>query len=92
MSYPIRAAIDSAGRLVIPKAVREAAGLRPDVPLDIRVRDGRVEIEPAPVEVHVEMRRGVAVAVPEQPVPTLTAAEVERVRRAIRERRKDDAE
>jgi AbrB family looped-hinge helix DNA binding protein len=92
MSDPIRAAIDSAGRLVIPKAVREAAGLRPDVPLDIRFRDGRVEIEPAPVVVQVEMRRGVAVAVPEQPVPTHTAAEVERVRRAIREGREGGAE
>lgn len=92
MSNPIRAAIDSAGRLVIPKAIREAAGLRPDIPLDVRVRDGRVEIEPAPVEMHVEMRRGVAVAVPDQPVPTLTAAEVERVRRAIREGREDEVE
>lgn len=38
-------AIDRAGRVVIPKAIREAAGLQPGSPLKIQYRDGRVEIE-----------------------------------------------
>lgn len=87
MSRAIRSSIDSAGRLVIPKSVREAAGLTPETPLEIRVHDGRVEIEPAPVEVRIEMRRGVAVAVPEGPVPAVSSEEVEAIRRRIREER-----
>jgi AbrB family looped-hinge helix DNA binding protein len=89
MSETMRSSIDPAGRLVIPKPIRDAAGLRPGEPLEIRVHDGRVEIEPAPVEVRIEMRRGVAVAVPSGPVPTVTAEEVEALRRRIREERED---
>lgn len=91
MSEATRATIDAAGRLVIPKAIREAAGLTPEIPLDVRLHDGRVEIEPAPLEVRIEMRRGVAVAVPTGPALTVTAAEVETVRRRIREEREDRA-
>lgn len=39
--------MDGAGRVVIPKAVREAAGLEPGVPLEIHVVAGRVEIQAA---------------------------------------------
>ncbi len=91
MSEAIRSTIDAAGRLVIPKSIREAAGLRPETPLDIRYRDGRVEIEPAPVEVRIEMRRGVAVAVPGEPVPAVNTDDVEAVRRRIRREREDRA-
>jgi AbrB family looped-hinge helix DNA binding protein len=38
--------IDAAGRVVIPKQVREIAGLRPGSKLNISFRDGRIEIEP----------------------------------------------
>lgn len=91
MTEAIRSSIDAAGRLVIPKPIREAAGLRPETPLEVRFRDGRVEIEPAPVEVRIEMRRGVAVAVPAGPVPAVTSEEVEAIRRGIREEREDRA-
>lgn len=87
----MRSTIDAAGRLVIPKAIREAAGLTPETPLEIRLHEGRVEIEPAPLEVHVEMRRGVAVAVPTEPVPPVTSDEVEAVRRRLREEREERA-
>lgn len=91
MTQAMRSSIDAAGRLVIPKSIREAAGLRPETPLEIRFHDGRVEIEPAPVEVRIEMRRGVAVAVPVEPVPTVGTEEVEAIRRRIREEREDRA-
>lgn len=89
MSTTIRTTIDAAGRLVVPKPLREAAGLEPGTPLEIRLRDGRVEIEPAPVEIRIEMRRGVAVAVPAEPVPTIGAEEVEAIRLRIREERQE---
>jgi AbrB family looped-hinge helix DNA binding protein len=84
MSSTMKGSIDAAGRLVIPKAIRQAAGLGPETPLEIRYRDGRVEIEPAPVEMRIEMRGKVAVAVPTEPVPPLTTEEVERLREELR--------
>jgi len=43
------------------------------------------------LEVRVEMRRGVAVAVPTEPVPPVTADEVEAVRQRQREKWEDHA-
>jgi AbrB family looped-hinge helix DNA binding protein len=37
--------IDRAGRVVIPKQIREAAGLKPGTGLQIDYRDGKIEIE-----------------------------------------------
>jgi AbrB family looped-hinge helix DNA binding protein len=72
--------IDAAGRLVVPKAIREELGLRPGQEIEIRVRDGRViEIEPRSVPMHVEKRGRVAVIVPEEPIPSMTADEVREV-------------
>lgn len=78
--------MDSAGRLVIPKPIRQRAGLKPGQPLDVSLHDGRVEIEPAPMAVRIEKRGRVAVAVPEEPLPPLTAEEVEDTRRQVRQR------
>ncbi len=80
-------AIDSAGRLVIPKAVRDAAGIQPGTPLQVRFRDGRIEIEPMPLEVAIEDLRGVAVASPTQPVPVLSAEVVRSTRDGLRDER-----
>ncbi len=73
-------AIDATGRLVIPKAVRDAAGILPGTPLAIRFRDGRIEIEPAPLNVSVRKVGGVAIATPIGDVPTLSAEQVTRFR------------
>jgi AbrB family looped-hinge helix DNA binding protein len=77
--------IDQAGRLVIPKPVRDAAGILPGVPVEIRFRDGRIEIEPAPIPVRIEARGRVAVAVAEG--PPIAAAVVEGVRGRLRRER-----
>lgn len=80
-------AIDSAGRLVIPKAVRDAAGISPGTPLEVRFRDGRIEIEPVPLDVSVEVVDGVAVASPHEPVPVLPADVVTGMRDRLRDER-----
>ena len=49
--------IDSAGRLVIPKEIREEAGLKPGALVEVRWRSGRIEIEPAPLPVNL-VRKG----------------------------------
>ena len=89
-SKPILTSIDASGRLVIPKRVREEAGLRPGEVLRVSCRDGRVEIEPAPTPVRIEKRGRVAVAVATEPVPPLTAAQVEATRDELRKRSESD--
>jgi len=64
--------IDAAGRVVIPKAIRDAMGLDPGRRIDVVFADGRIEIEVAPVAAHIEERDGVLVAVPDEEVPPLT--------------------
>ena len=59
-------AIDAAGRIVIPKALRDRLGLVPGRALDVRERDGRIEIEPAPSPMSLVQRRGGLVAVPDE--------------------------
>jgi AbrB family looped-hinge helix DNA binding protein len=40
-------AVDRAGKLLIAKQIRERPGIAPGMKLDIRVVDGKIEIEPA---------------------------------------------
>ncbi|MBI1357316.1 MAG: AbrB/MazE/SpoVT family DNA-binding domain-containing protein [Acidobacteria bacterium] len=72
------ATIDKAGRVVIPKAVREAAGFEPGMEIEIRLRDGVVEIEPKFAEPRLEYRNGLLVAVADDagPVPPNEVDEV----------------
>ena len=76
--------MDSAGRLVIPREIRQEAGLEPDTPLDVRWRDGVIEIEPQPLAVKFEKRGRLVVATPRGKVRALTSGAVERTRRAVR--------
>ena len=69
--------IDSAGRLVVPKAIREAAHLHPGTLVRFRLTGGCVQIEPEPLEVKLEHRGSVVVAVPTgKTPPPLTASKV----------------
>jgi AbrB family looped-hinge helix DNA binding protein len=85
MLYAMKTTIDSAGRIVVPKALRQALGLRPGQSLEIRATDGRLEIEVAATSMRLQRRGKNIVAVPDTKLPTLTAAEVretlERIRR-----------
>jgi AbrB family looped-hinge helix DNA binding protein len=70
------ATIDAAGRIVVPKQLRESLGLKAGTRLDVTERDGAIIIQPAPVPMRL-VRRGKTLAIePEQPLPTLTAEEV----------------
>jgi AbrB family looped-hinge helix DNA binding protein len=81
----MRVVIDRAGRIVVPKPLRQALGLRPGQPLEIRAGDGRLEIEVASMPMQLKKRGKSLVAVPDAKLPVLTAEEVrdtlERVRR-----------
>jgi AbrB family looped-hinge helix DNA binding protein len=82
----MRTTIDGAGRLVIPKAIREAAGLRPGTELEISERDGRIQLEAASRPMRLVQRDGfLAAEIEGDDGPPLTVEEVratlERVRR-----------
>jgi AbrB family looped-hinge helix DNA binding protein len=81
----MKAVIDRAGRIIVPKAIRQALGLKPGQPLEIRAGDGRLEIEIAATSMRLKKRGKGLVAVPQGPLPPLTAEQVrdtlERVRR-----------
>ena len=68
----MRTTIDAAGRVVIPRDLRERAGLKGAHDVEIRERDGRIEIEPAATPMTLVRRGGRAVAVPAEPLPALT--------------------
>lgn len=69
--------MDRAGRLVLPKAARERAGLVAGMPLEVRVIDGRVEIEPATTRVSVEKKNGFWIAQPKETLPVLRQEDVD---------------
>ena len=86
--HAMKSTIDAAGRLVVPKPIREQAGLRPGEPLEVTFRDGRIEIEPAPREVRIEERGGFRVAEPVGPYEPLPEDTARKTRQQSRESRK----
>jgi AbrB family looped-hinge helix DNA binding protein len=77
--------IDRAGRVVVPKRIREELGFSPDKPLEAEVVDGRLELsaphEPAKV---VAGPYGPSFAATGTPI---TDEDVRRTLEAVRERR-----
>jgi AbrB family looped-hinge helix DNA binding protein len=68
----MKTTIDAAGRVVIPKSLRERLGLSGGRAVDIREREGHLEIEPAPTRMKLVRRGRLSVAVPERKLPPLT--------------------
>ncbi|MDP8958775.1 MAG: AbrB/MazE/SpoVT family DNA-binding domain-containing protein [Actinomycetota bacterium] len=81
----MKTTIDAAGRLVIPKAIRERLGLRGGEQVEVSERDGRIEVEPTQSDVRLRRRGDFLVAEPTTELPPLTDEIVretlERVRR-----------
>lgn len=83
----MRTTIDAAGRVVIPKALRERVGLRGGTEVDIVERDGLLELAPAESETHLVERDGVHVFVDDPPLPPLSGDVVRETLERVRERR-----
>jgi AbrB family looped-hinge helix DNA binding protein len=81
----MRTTIDKAGRIVIPKALRDEAGLQGGTEVEVELRDGRIEIEPALVPMRLVVRDGRPVIEADRELPPLTDEDVrdilERTRR-----------
>lgn len=79
----MKTTIDAAGRLVIPKEIRRQAGLGPGTAVNVEWQDDRIQIEPAFLNVRLEWRGRLLVAVPETPVELLTVEDVEETRQTL---------
>jgi AbrB family looped-hinge helix DNA binding protein len=79
--------MDRAGRLVIPSEIRREAALEPGTPLEVRWRDGVIEIEPQALPVKLERKGRLLVARPTTRVTALRTVTVERTRRHLAARR-----
>jgi AbrB family looped-hinge helix DNA binding protein len=87
MIHAMVTTMDAAGRLVIPSEIRREAAIEPGTPLEVRWRDGVIEIEPQPMAVKLERKGRLLVAAPLKPSPALRSETVERTRRQIARRR-----
>lgn len=79
----MKTTIDTAGRLVIPNELQRKAGLQPGTELEIRWRQGLIEIEPAPLPVKLKKRSRFLLAIPGRTIKQLTSKTVERTRRQL---------
>jgi len=83
--------IDVGGTITIPKELLEEAGLKPGTPLEITVREGHIEIEPASPDMRLEKRGRLTVLVPIEPVEgKLTAEQVDEIIEDLREERMNE--
>ena len=80
----MKSTIDSAGRLLLPKPIRDAAKLEGGTEVEIRIAGDHLEIEPVPLEVSLVQKGDFIVAVPTGTLgKKLSAEEVEEVRSEI---------
>ena len=81
----MRTTIDGAGRIVVPKALRDAMGLSSGRAIDLVFVEGRIEIELAPADVDVVTSRSqLPKLVPKTPLPPLTDDDVRAAIDAVR--------
>jgi len=80
----MKVTIDAAGRLVVPKPFRDQLGLEGGMELEIRVREGRLELEPSPTPMRLVRRGKGLIATGDDPLPRLGAADVRAIVEAMR--------
>jgi AbrB family looped-hinge helix DNA binding protein len=86
----MKTTIDLAGRVVIPKALREGAGLKPGAELEIRFSNGVIEIAPAAPRGRIVREGALLVWEPESGAGTVSEDEIVELIEADRERRLDE--
>jgi AbrB family looped-hinge helix DNA binding protein len=79
----MKTTMDRAGRIVIPKAIREQAGLHAGAPIEIRVEDDEVVLTPAGSPQRLERRGRYVTIVRQDAQGTIDDEVVEAVREEI---------
>jgi len=72
----MRTTIDRAGRVVIPKEIRERAGLKSGSEVEVRCTEGIVEIAPPAAKGRLVREGSLLVWEPEPGVPPITSDDV----------------
>jgi|WetSurMetagenome_2_1015567.scaffolds.fasta_scaffold1160362_1 AbrB family looped-hinge helix DNA binding protein len=86
----MKTTIDRAGRVVIPKAIRDRAGLHPGAQLDIRLDNGRVEISPQPPQGRVIEDGGFLFWESAPGTPPITGEMIDQAIQDVRREREDE--
>jgi AbrB family looped-hinge helix DNA binding protein len=76
--------IDGAGRIVVPKKLRDELHLEAGQALEVSVRDGHLEIDIPPTPMRLVSRGGVLVAEPDHGLPPLSADQVRETLEQVR--------
>jgi len=82
----MKTTIDAAGRVVIPKRVREAAGLEPGAEVTVDFSDGKIQIEAACKPVKVVRKGSFYVLRAPKGTPPLTVEKVNEILERVRNR------
>jgi AbrB family looped-hinge helix DNA binding protein len=85
VAVAMKTTIDRRGRLVVPKALREELRLEAGTLLELRIRDGRIELEPVTGPMRLVRRERRLVATADEPLPRLS---VDDVRTAVESQRR----
>jgi AbrB family looped-hinge helix DNA binding protein len=86
----MKTTIDRAGRVVIPKSLRQRAGLEPGMELEINLRDGQIEIAPPPPQGRLVREDGLLVWESAPGTPPITTEDINEAIRQVREDREDE--
>lgn len=76
--------MDRAGRLVVPKPLRDELRLEAGATLEARAREGRLELEPVAVPMRLVRRGKGLVATTDEPLPRIDANDVRAVLESLR--------
>ncbi len=80
----MKTTIDGAGRVIVPKKIREAAQLQAGSELEVRIENGVIQLEPIARPVKFKVKGHLLVATRPEGSGTLTGEMVEATRESIR--------
>ncbi len=86
----MKTTIDKAGRVVIPKSIRDRAGLQPGAELEIRLDNGIVEISPPAPRGRMVREGSYLVWEPVPGTPPITGDMIDRAIEDVRREREEE--